>query len=147
AKAAQNSWDQLVAFGVWAFDRSDWVSEAFNTSLAPAKASYLRSKQSRNALPLEFFSRVVLWTVVASLAVIVVFAILAWRQGLTRALGLSAVVISIVLANAFVTGALSGVEDRYESRVIWLVPLLAAILVLSLLEHRLAEASVPTPTL
>jgi hypothetical protein len=35
-----------------------------------------------------------------------------------------------VIMNAFVTGVLSGVEPRYQSRVIWLLPLLAGLLIL-----------------
>jgi hypothetical protein len=40
------------------------------------------------------------------------------------------VIVSTVVANAFVTGILSMVENRFQSRVIWLLPLLAGILVL-----------------
>jgi hypothetical protein len=42
----------------------------------------------------------------------------------------------VVIANALVTGVLASVEDRYQSRVIWLVPLLAAAFVLEWLDHR-----------
>jgi hypothetical protein len=40
------------------------------------------------------------------------------------------------VANALVTGVLSTVEDRYECRVIWLVPFLAGICVLDWLNQR-----------
>ncbi len=60
-----------------------------------------------------------------SLALIVAFAILLWRRWTFRLAGLSLVVISAVLANALVTGVLSTVEDRYQSRVVWLIPFLA----------------------
>jgi hypothetical protein len=39
------------------------------------------------------------------------------------------VIIPAVLANAFITGVLSTVEDRYQSRVVWLIPFLAAALI------------------
>jgi hypothetical protein len=44
-----------------------------------------------------------------------------------------------VLANAFVTGVLSTVEDRYQSRVVWLVPFLAATLIFVWLANRRAS--------
>ena len=40
-------------------------------------------------------------------------------------------VIILVAGNAFTLGALSGPADRYQSRVIWLVPLLACCFVLA----------------
>ena len=45
--------------------------------------------------------------------------------------GLCAAVFVALLANAFVAGALSGVYDRYQSRVIWLAPFAALLLLLA----------------
>jgi hypothetical protein len=42
----------------------------------------------------------------------------------------------MVIAIGFVTGILSMVEDRFQSRVIWLPPLLAGVFVLEWLDHR-----------
>jgi len=41
-----------------------------------------------------------------------------------------------LIANAAVTGVLSNISDRYQSRVIWLVPLLAGVMVLEWLDRR-----------
>jgi hypothetical protein len=49
--------------------------------------------------------------------------------------GLSLAVVAMVVANAFVTGVLSGFNHRYRCRVIWLIPLLAGILLLDWLEQ------------
>jgi len=38
--------------------------------------------------------------------------------------------------NAAFTGVLANVEDRYQARVIWLVPPLAGVLVLTWLDER-----------
>jgi len=51
-------------------------------------------------------------------------------------IGLTAVIVFVVVANAAVTGVLSNVEDRYQARVIWLVPLLAGVFVLTWLDQR-----------
>ena len=40
------------------------------------------------------------------------------------------------MANALVTGVLSNVEERYQARVVWLLPLLAAVFVLHWLDQR-----------
>jgi hypothetical protein len=59
-----------------------------------------------------------------------VFAPFVLRRRPARLIGLSAVVIFVIIANAFVTGVFSNVEDRYQSRVIWLLPLLAILFAL-----------------
>jgi hypothetical protein len=55
------------------------------------------------------------------------------------------VIVSTVIANALVTGALSMVEDRLQSRVVWLLPLLAGILILDWFDQRQQEAN-PAPS-
>jgi hypothetical protein len=45
----------------------------------------------------------------------------------------------MVVLNAFLTGVLSIVDERYQCRVIWLIPLLAGVFVLDWLEHRDAK--------
>ena len=44
-------------------------------------------------------------------------------------------IIFVVIVNAFVTGVFASVEDRYQSRVIWLLPLLAILFALAWLDH------------
>jgi hypothetical protein len=129
-RSAANFWQQLTAFGLWDLDENDWVLGQFDDTLPGQKSRYLAGRQARNALPLEFFTSVHNWTVLASLLLMVLFGPLTWRRLFPRAAGLGVSVVSTVLANAFVTGALSTVEDRYQSRVIWLLPLLASVLVL-----------------
>jgi hypothetical protein len=68
--------------------------------------------------------------------VIGAFAPRLWRRRPPRLIGLSVVIVSMVIANGFVTGILSMVEDRFQSRVIWSLPLLAGVFVLEWLDHR-----------
>ena len=44
-------------------------------------------------------------------------------------------IFAAIIANAVVTGTLSMVEDRFQSRVIWLIPFLAGILILDWLRQ------------
>jgi hypothetical protein len=57
------------------------------------------------------------------------------RQRL-RLLGLVVIVVPTLFANAFLTAVLSSSDSRYQARVIWLVPLLAALSALDLLGQR-----------
>ncbi|HEU4588893.1 MAG TPA: hypothetical protein VFS11_09610 [Gemmatimonadales bacterium] len=89
---------------------------------APTLAAYQASLQARRELPLERAGEIQVWAVIVSLVVLVGLAPwgLAGRGG---AGGLLWMALSGVVLNAAVVGTLSSVHDRYESRVIWLVPL------------------------
>jgi hypothetical protein len=41
-----------------------------------------------------------------------------------------------MIANAFVTGVFSTVDDRYQARVVWLMPMLAILFALQWIESR-----------
>ena len=127
SKSASNFWQQLGTFEI-GFDPNDWMVQQFDEVLPSGKERFLQSRQARNDLPFDLVSMIQNWTVVASLALAVIFGILLWRRWTFRLVGLALVIIPAVLANAFVTGVLSTVEDRYQSRVVWLIPLLAVVL-------------------
>ena len=46
--------------------------------------------------------------------------------------GFAAAVLLALLANAAITGGLSGPHDRYQSRIMWLPPLVAVLGIASL---------------
>jgi hypothetical protein len=136
SRSAGNFRGQLTAFGFEDLDASGWVLGQFGPVLPRARSSYVKSRQARNALPLDLFSSLQYWTVAASLAVMAALAPLLWRRHSPRIVGLSLVIVSAVVANALVTGTLSTIEDRYQCRVIWLVPFLAGLFVLDWLRQR-----------
>jgi len=125
-----NFWGQLKSFGIYGFDPSPWILENFATTLPKARDSYIASRQAMGILPLDRMTEIQLWTVLPSLGIVAVSIAMLWRRYSVRLAGLSLIVIAIVLANAFVSGVLSVVDDRYGCRVIWLIPLLAAAFVL-----------------
>lgn len=135
AKAEANFRDQLMAFGIYGFDPSPWLLDQFNTTLPRARASYVASRQARDLLPLDLMTSIQSGTVSVSLGVIAASIPFLWRRSSPRLAGLTVVVASIVVANAFVTGVLSTVDDRYGCRVIWLIPLLAAVFLLDWLNQ------------
>src|SRR5260370_26617908 len=103
-------------------------------ALPGARAPCLQSRAAQETLHEEFFTSVREWTVMSSLVVIAVWTVFV-RQWSRRVVGVTAIIVFVVIANAAVTGILSNVEDRYQARVIWLVPLLAGVLVLAWLGH------------
>jgi hypothetical protein len=139
SKSLSNFWQQLRIFGFYLFGPSDWMAEQFASVLPRERSQYLQSRQAKDDLPLEFFTTVQNWTVLASIVIIVAFLPRVWRSRSPRLIGLGIVIVSTVVANALVTGTLSMVEDRLQSRVIWLLTLLAIVLVLDWLE-RLKES-------
>ncbi len=139
-KAEANFWDQLKSFGIYGFDPSPWILDQFNATLPGARASYEGSRQARSLLPLDLLTAIQSATLSVSLGVIAASVVFLWRRyslriASPRLAGLTVVVASIVIANAFVTGVLSTVDDRYGCRVIWLIPLLAAAFLLDWLNQ------------
>jgi hypothetical protein len=134
--SAAHFWEQLLTFGLWDYDANAWVEQKFDKVLPGARSRYLQTRQARGKLPDEFSSSAQEWAVIASLALIGVLAPLVLRRRTRRLIGLTAVVLFVIIANAFVTGVFSNVEDRYQSRVAWLLPLLAILFVLQWLENR-----------
>ena len=135
SKSTSNFWRQLTAFGLGDLGSNGWILEVFDSVFPGGRSRYLQSRQVRNALPFAFFARVQNWTIIMSLVVIGALTPRLWSRRPPRLLGLSAVIVSMVIANGLVTGVLSAVEDRYQSRVIWLLPLLAGVFVLEWLDH------------
>ena len=131
--------EQLTTFDLGDYGPNAWVLQVFDKVLPGARSSYLRSRQARDALPDDFSTTVQNSTLIVSLVFIGVFGPSVWRR-CSRLIGLSAVVAFVLLANAFVTGVLSSVAARYESRVIWLLPFLAALFALEWLDHKFTHA-------
>jgi hypothetical protein len=141
-RSSANFVQQLGAFGLYGFDPSDWAVTQFHDVIPSSLGSYLRSREVRSALPLDELTRIEFWTIVFSLAAIAGLTPLLWRRHSRALPGLALVVFSMVVLNAFLAGVLSIVDERYQCRVIWLIPLLAGIFVLDWLEHRMPEKSV-----
>jgi hypothetical protein len=136
AQSAIAFWKQLIAFGLYDLDASDVILDDIDSVLPGQRPRYLRSRQAQNTLPLEFFTSVQNWVVVISLVVMGAFIPRLWRLRSPRIVALSLVIVSTVIANALVTGPLSMVEDRFQSRIIWLLPFLAGLFVLDWLQDR-----------
>jgi hypothetical protein len=132
--SANHFWEQLHTFGLSDYDPNPWILQMAGTVMPVTRLRYVQTRQAQETLHEEFFASVQYWTVLASLVVIgtgLVFV----RHWSGRVTGLTTIIVMAVIANAAVTGILSNVEDRYQARVIWLVPLLAGVLVLEWLGY------------
>jgi hypothetical protein len=126
--SAANFWNQLITFGYWGSYYPDPYIEARIDEALPRYAeSFYGTRQGRQALHEAIFGRLHTVVVVGSLAVIVLSAY-ALRRRIPTAPAILAVIVGLgVVGNAAITGILSNVEERYQSRVVWLIPLLAFI--------------------
>jgi hypothetical protein len=146
ASSSANFRAQLFAFGLFGFDSNPWITNEFAHHLQASGKDYLHSLQAGDRLPLELFSSVQWWVVVGSLVLIGLLAPLVWWRREMRLTGLGLTVSSMILANAFLAGVLSVVDDRYGCRVIWMVPLLASLMAMEAWGHARRSAKLePTP--
>jgi hypothetical protein len=134
--SAAQFWGQFNTFGLYNYASTPFILKMFESELPHARAHYDRSRQALGTLPTWFFSQVQVTTIAVSLVVI---AIVGWRLGRSwprELVGLAVVIAYIVIANAALTGVFSNIEDRYQGRVIWLVPLLAGLVLVTWLGRR-----------
>jgi hypothetical protein len=134
-RSMANFWHELGNFGLWDFSPNKWMESQIDNVLPGTRARYMRTLQAQSRLPTEFFSTVQQWVVSASALAIVTGVPFLWIRRRWRIMGLTAIIVPVVIANAFVTAVLSEVDSRYQSRVIWLIPLAAGLIALDLLQR------------
>ena len=127
---------ELTEFGMWDFTPNPWMESEMDKVLPGTLPLYLQTRQAQSRLPTEFFTLVQEGVVSLAALAIAVFVPFLWRWHRWRILGLIAVVVPVVVANAFLTAVLSEVDSRYQCRVVWLIPLAAGLMVLDLLACR-----------
>ena len=143
--AVENFWQQLHTFALSNYDANPWTLEMVDIVLPGGRAKYLRSRQQQERLHEGFFTRVESWTVAASLGIIGVSFLFMKGRWPSRLVSLAVLIVFVVIANAAVTGILSNVDDRYQGRVIWLLPLLAGLLLLTWVDQRRKARALSSP--
>ncbi len=131
-----NFWQEFTDFGLWDFQQNSWMQSQINLVLRDTESTYQATREARSTLPVVFFSGVLNWVVCISAVAIALALPLLWRRGRWQVLGLGVIVIPTVVANAVLTAVLSESDSRYQSRLIWLVPMVAGILLIDLLNSR-----------
>jgi hypothetical protein len=131
----RNFWGQLTTFELDDFDNNEYMQTYLNAEIPNGHAAYDRSLQARSAMPENFFTVVQEIVVLTSLLLIAIALPGMLRRtdaGRSWLPALTGVILFVVLGNAFVSGVLSAVDSRYQARIVWLVPLLAAFYLLEL---------------
>src|SRR5216683_605373 len=141
--AIDNGWRQLFRFrageGLCVYSETEFWTITIDNIFGPVVYNhYLKSKQMRDGLfdRFELLYYIHATVLVASFLVLIGFLVVGGLREQPRAFFAGIFVIVLVAGNAFTLGVLSGVGDRYETRVIWLVPLLAGCFVLERLPYR-----------
>lgn len=114
------------------------ISRILQARLPGDFQAFSHSRQQRGALdPLKFAPDVAV--AVAIVLLLPLMLLWAMRRRQWSLIGLTGLVVATLLLNAAITGDLSGPDDRYQSRVLWLLPLLAACFVITAARRRIPE--------
>lgn len=132
--------NQLLTFEIgkgWgAYDINSPVGGNVATQFPHEKISFNGSLQNRNSLSFENINKRSNYLIVASL---ISFLIL-FKNIQTEKKFLVISMLLFIYANAFVCSVFSGVFDRYQARVTWLIPLIILPIILPLLRKKLFES-------
>ena len=147
-----NGWRQLLLFStrsdIFAYSDQSWISTAILSRFGSAVyEKYRHSEQNGNnfyfptgspmptktigIVDFSLISRLDTVVVAASSLLLIGYLIVAWAKKQRRLFYATIATTAMVVGNAFTLGALSEPSDRYQGRVIWLVPLLAGSFVLN----------------
>jgi hypothetical protein len=144
ARALANSASQFIHFTQLRFYNQAVMDSALYFWVPGAAAAYPHSLQSRDALPIRLFIQIDGCFVIVCAVAIVALLPLAWLRRRVRLITLTVVIAIALVANAFVSAVFSGPVGRYQERIVWLVPMLAALMALDLFGRNQAASSMPT---
>ncbi|MGO4686270.1 hypothetical protein [Hyphomicrobium sp. 2TAF46] len=132
-ESAIDSFSQLTHFSLGDAllpydDRGEPVDSIRTVFGKRAVGEYLASSQARQQLPLRAINILQTSLVFGSLCLLACGGIYTRRHDST-VLHLTIAVCSFILVNSVVIATFSSVHDRYQSRVTWLIPMLASLVV------------------
>ncbi|MGH6888670.1 MAG: hypothetical protein ACREHF_05665 [Rhizomicrobium sp.] len=122
--AVADSLAQFARFGTGdQIEPQEWVlAPIFRRFLPSQERPYLSARQQRGEI---HFGAMSIWhVIVASCSMAGLVMLLAWLlfAGQVDAAALYGFVLAALITNAMICGVLSGPHDRYQSRLVWLVP-------------------------
>jgi len=122
----QGSGEQLITFGHPHLNREnfDWMIERYYTV---DQKPYFDSTQRKAGSSFRLESQIERWVVVISILTLIYLIAFKHKYLNKETLALIWIVCTGILANAFICSAFSNVVDRYQGRVIFLLPLLAFV--------------------
>jgi len=145
--AAQLTLEQIVTFKTGEGFRTmvGFLDLELRTYYARENAAFMAARQQGykdvEDSPMEAINRFQAPFMLASLPLILVVVVLAWRQDDRWKLTLSGLVTLAYLGNSFICGAISNPADRYNNRIVWLVVLTVLVLLPPLIRTERARLS------
>jgi hypothetical protein len=113
-----------------------WMTDVLAKKFGPETLrSYKGSLEARNLIPRELLRGVDEVTLTAAVLALLVTGFCAFRSRLVEAVSLGLFVSAALLINNVLCAVGSGVHDRYQARVTWLVALSAMLIFLRLLRE------------
>lgn len=138
AASSRNFYDQLVTFGAREFAVWEPEKEAFVARLPLDSQSVMRrSRYFQNKMPinaLTHLAQVVILVCVLYLTLLISYLLLRRQVSTVSTLRIVPLVLIGVVVNAGLSGCLSEPLDRFQARVIWLIPAIALLSVFELMK-------------
>jgi hypothetical protein len=132
------TWQQLVAIKIATGKIPFGINSApyypYRDKFPGELNSFLKSRQNTGNLHFETFEIFNRIAVVLSL-IFILIGIFYVKPDFVLWLT-SAIIAFSLVSNAFITSTLSVVEDRYQSRIIWLLPLLAILYLVKIINSK-----------
>jgi hypothetical protein len=127
-----------VGDGISKYDTTSSPYFAIKTSLAASTSPFLLSRENRGELDFVFLNYIIDYLMKISFFVIVLFmAIPHLRKSTsTHLIIFTCISLLMILINAFVTGAMANILDRLQSRISWLLPLIAILIISNWFENK-----------
>ncbi len=122
-----------VGEGITPYNESSSPYKFFERAKPEDVPAYLASKQFEREFSFEWEIKALWATMILSLLVILGILILKGRAISANLIWFAAISCLSYAANAVLTGALANVYSRLQSRIAWLIPLVACMLIVSLL--------------
>lgn len=122
-----------VGEGITPYNESSSPYKFFERAKPEDVPAYLASKQFEREFSFEWEIKALWATMILSLLVILGILILKGRAISANLIWFAAISCLSYAANAVLTGALANVYSRLQSRIAWLIPLAACMLIVSLL--------------
>lgn len=143
--ATQLTLEQIITFKTGEGFRTmvGFLDLELRTYYAHENAAFMAARQQGykdvEDSPMEAINRIQGPFMLASLPLILVVVVLAWRQNDRWKLTLAGLVTLAYLGNSFICGAISNPADRYNNRIVWLVVLTVLVLLPPLIKAERAR--------
>jgi hypothetical protein len=124
---------QLVMFGLYDVEPRDMAPSGFQGVPAKVAASVQATRLWTDPRPLAAFSWATIGVAIASLIAIAAALATGWRKlAASRLRTTAALVVIGLVGNAAICGILASPYNRFQARVMWLIPMLAICLLVTL---------------